>query len=165
MRLPAPDVTQHWGNHMPVGSIASPLGPLYVTVEDQAITRLSWLGEGEDDHPLIIQAAEQLDGYFGRELIEFDLPLAPKATQSQKRFLDALLAIPYGETKTYGQISKELGISAQAAGQACGANPIAILIPCHRVIGTGHLGGFSAPDGIETKVELLKLEGAASLLI
>ena len=62
-------------------------------------------------------------------------------------------------------MAKALSISAQAAGQACGANPIAIIIPCHRVLGTNNLGGFSAPGGVETKVVLLKLEGAASLLI
>jgi O6-methylguanine-DNA--protein-cysteine methyltransferase len=62
-------------------------------------------------------------------------------------------------------MAKDLGISAQAAGQLCGGIPVAILIPCHRVLGSGHLGGFSAPGGIETKVALLKLEGAASLLI
>lgn len=150
---------------MTTGVIASPLGPLYVTVKAEAITRLSWEGEGSDEHPLIAETGRQLQHYFKRKLTEFDLPLSPNVTPAQQRFLDALVAIPYGETMTYGQISKKLGISAQAAGQACGANPISIVVPCHRVIGTGHLGGFSAPDGIEKKVELLKLEGAASLLI
>ena len=150
---------------MPTGSIASPLGPLFVSVDGEAITKLSWLGEGDDNHPLIDETARQIDRYFRRELTEFQLPLAPECSDAQKRFCNALLSIPYGETKTYRQMAKELGISAQAAGQACGGNPIAILIPCHRVIGSGHLGGFSAPDGIEKKVELLKLERAASLLI
>ena len=114
---------------------------------------------------LLDMAATQINEYFQRSRTEFDLPLAPRVSLNQQRFLDALIAIPYGETRTYGEMAKALNISAQAAGQACGANPIGIIIPCHRVTGTGNLGGFSAPDGIEKKVELLKLEGAASLLI
>ncbi len=143
----------------------SPLGPLTLTEGNGAITHLDWGGNGTDQTPLLTQAIGQLEEYFNGERTEFTLPLSPKATASQQRFLDALIAIPYGETRTYGEMAKTLGISAQAAGQSCGANPIAILIPCHRVTGTGNLGGFSAPDGIEKKVALLKLEGAASLLI
>ncbi len=95
----------------------------------------------------------------------FNLPLAPQVTSAQARFDAAMLAIPYGETRTYGQMAKALGISAQDAGQHCGANRIAILIPCHRVLGTANLGGYSGRGGIETKVALLRLEGAAGLLI
>ena len=76
-----------------------------------------------------------------------------------------MVAIPLGETRTYGDLSRALGAPAQAIGQACGANPIPILIPCHRILGAKALGGFSAPGGVETKVWLLKHEGAASLLI
>ncbi|NNF92729.1 MAG: methylated-DNA--[protein]-cysteine S-methyltransferase [Boseongicola sp.] len=143
----------------------TPLGPITLTKEDGAITRLDWAAGGTDKTPLLVEAARQLTAYFEGRLTRFSLPLAPKGSPSLRRFLDALSDIPYGETKTYGEMAQTLGISAQAAGQACGANPIAILIPCHRVIGTGHLGGFSARGGVETKVELLKLEGAASLLI
>ncbi len=151
---------------MPSLTLDSPLGPLTLAEENEAITRLTWWSEDHgEDTPLLHEAARQLSAYFNGDLTEFDLPLAPNGTPSQQRFLDALIAIPYGETKTYGEMAKMLDISAQAAGQACGANPIAIIIPCHRVTGTGNLGGFSAPDGIEKKVELLKLEGAASLLI
>ena len=150
---------------MPSLTTESPIGPLTLWEEDGAITRLDWQGSGSDKTTVLTRAKEQLAAYFNRELQVFKLPLAPKVTANQQRFLDALLAIPYGETRTYGEMAKTLGISAQAAGQACGANPIAILIPCHRVTGTGNLGGFSAPDWIERKVELLKLEGAASLLI
>jgi len=74
-------------------------------------------------------------------------------------------AIPYGETRAYGQIARALDAPAQAVGQACGRNAIAILIPCHRVVGADGLGGFSAPGGVETKVALLRHEGAYSLLI
>jgi methylated-DNA-[protein]-cysteine S-methyltransferase len=150
---------------MPELTADSPLGRLTLTETDGAITRLRWGGQGSDHTPVLDAAAGQLALYFDRKLTRFDLPLRPVASDGQLRFLDALRAIPYGETRTYGEIAKDLGISAQAAGQACGANPIAILIPCHRVTGTGNLGGFSAPGGIETKVALLRLEGAASLLI
>ena len=143
----------------------SPLGRITLVEEDGAITALDWGGEGADHTPVLDEAQRQLAAYFAHQLTEFDLPLAPDVSANQQRFLDALLAIPFGETKTYGEIAKETGLSAQAAGQACGANPIAIVIPCHRVIGTGNLGGFSARGGIETKVALLKHEGAASLLI
>jgi methylated-DNA-[protein]-cysteine S-methyltransferase len=71
--------------------------------------------------------------------------------------------IPHGETRTYGQIAKRVGAAPQAVGQACGANPLPILIPCHRVTGTDWFGGFSAPGGVETKAALLRHEGALLL--
>lgn len=150
---------------MPQLTTDSPIGHLTLTEEDGAITRLTWDDTGSDTTPLLVRAATQLAEYFDGKRTAFDLPLTPKATASQQRFLDALIEIPFGETKTYGEMAAALGISAQAAGQACGANPIAVIIPCHRVTGTGNLGGFSAPGGIEKKVALLKHEGAASLLI
>lgn len=150
---------------MPALTVQSPIGPLTLIEEEGAITRLLWEGDGTDHTPLLTEAAHQIERYFAGDLTRFDLPLAPKVTPSQERFLDALLAIPFGVTRTYGEIAKDLGISAQAAGQACGANPIAVIIPCHRVVGADTLGGFSAAGGIETKVALLKHEGAASLLI
>ena len=76
-----------------------------------------------------------------------------------------MAAIPLGETRSYGQIAAAVGAPAQAVGQACGANPIPIIIPCHRILGARTLGGFSAPGGVETKVALLRHEGAAGLLI
>uniref|UniRef100_UPI003EC0E69D methylated-DNA--[protein]-cysteine S-methyltransferase n=1 Tax=Primorskyibacter sedentarius TaxID=745311 RepID=UPI003EC0E69D len=82
-----------------------------------------------------------------------------------RRTCDAMSAIPFGETRTYGEIAKALGAPAQAIGQACGGNPIPLIIPCHRVLAASNLGGFSGRHGIETKVWLLKHEGAASLLI
>ena len=143
----------------------SPLGPITLREEDSAIVALDWGGCGVDSTPVLVEAHRQLAAYFAGELSEFDVPLAPKVSARQKEFLDALLAIPFGETMTYGEIAEVTGMSAQGAGQACGANPIAILIPCHRVTGTGNLGGFSAKGGVETKVALLRLEGAAGLLI
>ena len=74
-------------------------------------------------------------------------------------------AIPFGETVTYGDIARALGAPAQAVGQACGGNPIAIIIPCHRVLGSGGLGGFSGAGGVETKVALLRHEGGYPFLV
>jgi methylated-DNA-[protein]-cysteine S-methyltransferase len=150
---------------MPALTLQSPIGPFTLVEDNGSIARLLWVDGHADDTPLLREAAGQVARYFDRQLERFTLPLAPQVTPSQQRFLDALVEIPFGETRTYGEMAKALGLSAQAAGQACGANPIAILIPCHRVIGTGHLGGFSAAGGVETKVALLKHEGAASLLI
>ncbi len=143
----------------------TPIGPITLVAEDEALVALDWGGASNDPSPVLADAHKQLAEYFDGSRRRFDVPLAPRVSASQKRFLDALLAIPYGETKTYGEIAAEAGLSAQAAGQACGANPIAIFIPCHRVLGATSLGGFSAKGGIETKVALLKLEGAAGLLI
>ncbi len=143
----------------------TPLGPVTLVEENEAIVSLDWGGAERDETPLLIEAQQQLAQYFAHGREAFELPLAPKGSDTLLHFLDALRAIPYGETKTYGEIAKETGLSAQAAGQACGANPIAIIIPCHRILGADGLGGFSAQGGVETKVALLKHEGAASLLI
>ena len=152
---------------MPNLTIDSPLGPLCLTEEAGAITRLTWGLGNHDETPVLLEAKRQLAAYFNSELKRFDLPLAPDVSQPHARVLDAMRQIPFGETKTYGDLSKATGLPAQAVGQACGANPIAILIPCHRVTGTGpgKLGGFSAPGGVETKIALLKHENAYSLLI
>ena len=144
----------------------TPLGPFWVEVAEGAVTRAGWgRAEPAGEDPLVPEALAQLAGYFARRRTAFDLPLAPPVPEAQRRFMEALAQIPFGETRTYGQMARALGISAQEAGQACGRNCIGVIVPCHRVTGTGHLGGFSAPGGVETKVALLKLEGAASLLI
>ncbi len=145
---------------------ASPVGPLGADAVDGAITRLLWGRDGTlTDGPLHQQMAEELAAYFAGQLRQFQIPVAPKGSAFQQRFYAALCAIPYGETRTYGDLAKELGVSAQAIGQACGANPIAIIIPCHRVLAADGLGGYSGAGGIEAKVALLRLEGAAGLLI
>ena len=147
-------------------TLASPLGDLTLTEEDGAVTQLSWGRQaGPPCTALLERAALQLAAYFEGRLTQFDLPLRPVGSAFQQSFLTALCAIPFGETVTYGDLSKMLGRPAQAIGQACGANPIPIIIPCHRVLGGSTLGGFSAPGGVETKVWLLKHEGAAGLLI
>ena len=144
----------------------SPVGPLTVWEEEGAIVRLSWdrreIGEVTS---VISQALRELDAYFAGELRESAVPWRAGETEFQRTFLKALFDIPFGETKTYGELSGNLGVSAQAIGQACGANPIPVIVPCHRVLSAQGLGGFSGHGGVETKVELLKHEGAASLLI
>jgi methylated-DNA-[protein]-cysteine S-methyltransferase len=145
-------------------SLDSPFGPLTLTEEDGEITGLFWQGGAGDRSPVLDEARRQLAEYFAGDREEFDLPLR-FGDGFQGRFLRALAAIPFGQTRTYGDLAKDLGVSPQAIGQACGANRIPILIPCHRVLAQCGLGGFSAPGGIETKVALLRHESAASLLI
>ena len=144
--------------------VDGPFGPLTLTEEAGVIVRLDWRALPGTPTPLLDEAARQLAAYFDRRLTRFDLPLAflPGLAGDVQR---AMTAIPYGETRTYGDLSRALEVPAQAIGQACGANPLPILIPCHRILSATGLGGYSAPGGIETKVALLKLEGAASLLI
>lgn len=146
-------------------TVPSPVGPLTLCEEDGRITHLRWRGAGRDETATLRAAAAQLDEYFSGTRRRFDLPLDPQVPPDLQRFLDALSAIPYGETRTYGDLASTLNIPPQVAGQACGANPIAIFIPCHRVLAADGLGGYSGLGGIETKVTLLKLERAASLLI
>ena len=148
-------------------TVASPLGTIVLTQEGDAITRLTW-GATRDAPPstsLLARASDQLVAYFANDLTVFDLPLAPKGSEFQIDVCAAMLAIPFGETRTYGELARYLDAPAQAIGQACGGNPIPIIIPCHRVLGANGLGGFSGSGGIEDKVWLLKHEGAASLLI
>ncbi|WP_163846335.1 methylated-DNA--[protein]-cysteine S-methyltransferase [Pseudooceanicola aestuarii] len=146
--------------------IPTPTGPLYVTAEGEVITRVTWrpqpVTEGAD---LLDQARIQLDAYFAGTRHAFDLPLEVRGSDLQKRVCAAMRAIPFGETTTYGAISRALGVPAQAIGQACGGNPMPVIIPCHRVLGATGLGGFSGEGGVETKVALLRHEGAAGLLI
>jgi methylated-DNA-[protein]-cysteine S-methyltransferase len=149
---------------MPSASLNTPVGPVTVTEEDGVVTRLGWHGGHDGRSPVLDAALDQLGEYFAGTRETFDLPLA-FGTGFQADFLRALVAIPFGQTRTYGDLAKILGVSAQAVGQACGANRIPILIPCHRVLAQCGLGGYSGKGGIETKVMLLRLESAASLLI
>lgn len=155
------------GVGMNVAVLDSPVGRLGVFEQDGAITRLVW---GADpvgaDTPLLAEAVDQLRAYFNKSLTEFNLPTRVEGSDFQRAVCAAMCAIPYGETLTYGEIAKLTGNSAQAVGNACGANPIPIIIPCHRVMGARNkLVGFSGAGGVETKVQLLRLEGAAGLLI
>lgn len=151
---------------MYMSSLSTPVGRLRVVSDGSAITVLDWRRAArQDERPELRAACAQLAAYFDGRLTEFDLPLAVEGSAFQKQVCAAMQAIPFGETLTYGEIARRLGAPAQAVGQACGANPIAVIIPCHRVLGARSLGGFSAAGGVETKVWLLRHEGAAGLLI
>lgn len=157
-------------------TVKSPFGPLTVTEEDGAIVALRFgeaMGEPRET-PLLVAAATQLDAYFYCGLKNFDLRLAPKGSESEQAIWAAMNAIPFGETRSYGEIARAAGSAAHRplapdvgprdVGLACGRNPIPIIQPCHRVLAAGGaLGGFSAPGGIETKLALLRHEGAMLL--
>lgn len=147
-------------------SIPSPFGPLVVTVRNGAVAQVTWGNTRWDDaDPLLDRAQAQLEGYFAGARRDFDLPLEISGSAFQRDVCAAISAIPFGETLTYGEIARRLGAPPQAVGQACGHNPIPVIVPCHRVLAANGLGGFSARGGIETKVALLRHEGAAGLLI
>ena len=147
-------------------SVDTQFGRVGITEQDGAIVALDWVGANLGEAtPLLREAAAQMRAYDEGRLETFDLPIYVKGSDFQRAVCDAMSAIPFGYTRTYGEIGKDLGHPAQAIGQACGGNPIAIIIPCHRVMGAKGLTGFSAKGGVETKVALLRHEGAASLLI
>ena len=149
---------------MTAGTLDTPLGPVSLSAAGGRIVALDWRAAAGPAGPLEAEGLRQLAAYFAGARQGFDLPLdwGSGLHQAVRR---AMAAIPLGETRSYGQIAEAVGAPAQAVGQACGANPIPILIPCHRVLGARTLGGFSAPGGIEAKVWLLRHEGAAGLLI
>jgi methylated-DNA-[protein]-cysteine S-methyltransferase len=142
--------------------VPTPFGPVTLVEAEGRLVRLDWRDDPGEPSALLDEAAAQLRAYFDRRLARFDLPLdwGEGLNGDVRR---AMAAIPFGETRTYGQIAKAVGAPAQAVGQACGANPLPILIPCHRVTGTDWFGGFSAPGGVETKAALLAHEGALLL--
>ncbi|KUJ80412.1 cysteine methyltransferase [Ruegeria marisrubri] len=151
---------------MPRICIDTQFGRLCIEESEGAIVRLAW--GGEDDAPdsaLLREAARQMRAYADGQLQRFDLPLKVSGSDFQNNVCHAMRSIPFGETRTYGDLAAELVYSAQAVGQGCGGNPIPVIIPCHRVLGANGLGGFSGGSGIETKVALLRHEGAAGLLI
>ena len=145
-------------------SIDSPLGPVRVIEIDGAIADIKFaMSPRQDNTPLLSRAAEQLADYFAGERQSFDLPLAPPHSTFQARVRDAMLAIPYGETRSYGELAAKTGSAARAVGQGCGSNPIPIVVPCHRVLAAGgKIGGFSARGGVTTKRWLLAHEAPAA---
>ncbi len=149
---------------MPEMTVPSPFGPLTLVEDEGRIVSLRWGGAAHDASPLLAEAARQLAEYFAGTRRDFDLPVA-FLPGLQGEVMRAMCAIPFGETRTYGDLARALGVPAQAIGQACGANPVPVIVPCHRVLGAAGLGGYSAPGGVETKVALLRHEGAASLLL
>jgi len=142
-------------------TLDTPTGPVTVTEEDDAIVAVTWGGGGRDDSPLLQSAAQQLREYFAARRRAFDLPLMPRGSDFHRAVWREMLTIPYGRTKSYGDLAKATDSIARAVGTACGANPIPIFIPCHRVLAADRqLGGFSGGKGAETKAFLLTLEGA-----
>lgn len=144
---------------VPQLSLHSPIGDLTVSEEDGGIVAVDWgWGRDQDETPLLRQARGQLEAYFDGRLDRFDLPLTPHGTPYRRRVWQALRGIPFGQTRTYVEIAVVAGGSARSVGQANGRNPIPILIPCHRVVASGGLGGYSGGDGLDTKRYLLALE-------
>lgn len=153
-------------------TMESPIGPLTIVAHADAIVAIDWgddhagsaavehaLDVAPDDHPVLALAAAQLTEYFDGTRTEFDLPLDPNGTPFQHQAWDALVRIPYGETVSYGEQATMLGDKnkARAVGAANGRNPIPIVVPCHRVVGSnGHLTGFAG--GLDTKAWLLDHE-------
>jgi methylated-DNA-[protein]-cysteine S-methyltransferase len=117
----------------------SALGMLTVTEVGGAIVTLRWQGTAATaaPTPLLAEAARQLAAYFDKRLGDFDLPLRPAGSPFQQAVWLAMCRIPAGATRSYGAIAAELGAPARAVGGACGANPIPIIIPCHRILATG----------------------------
>jgi len=144
-------------------SISSPVGNLILDEDQDAIVSIRWAettaGNGS---PLLVEAARQLDAYFAGRLTEFDLPLRPTGSPFERGVWAAMQDIPYGETRSYGDLAAATQSAPRAVGRACGKNPIPIVIPCHRVLGKGWMGGYSGSGGLKTKEVLLTLEGALS---
>lgn len=152
----------------------SPIGELTLLANDDGLVGIDWDDDGDhhtavpdgevtdvaaDDHATLRLAVEQLREYFAGTRTEFDVPLAAVGTPFQHRAWDALVRIPYGETVSYGEQALMLGDKnkARAVGAANGKNPIPIIVPCHRVVGSnGHLTGFAG--GLDTKAWLLDHE-------
>ncbi len=155
--------------------LPSPIGELLLTSDGQALTRLYMDAERQSSRPQegwvrddarFKSARQQLAAYFAGELTGFDLPLAGEGTAFQKQVWKALCDIPYGETISYGEVARRIGDpkAVRAVGLANGANPISIIIPCHRVIGAnGSLTGYGG--GLPVKRALLALEQGQGALL
>ncbi|MBF0624741.1 MAG: methylated-DNA--[protein]-cysteine S-methyltransferase [Magnetococcales bacterium] len=146
-------------------SCPSPLGPLTLVGESGFLRALLWetpdppVGRERSDSPLAARTRAWLADYFTRRAPVVDLPLGPRGTPHQQRVWAVLATIPPGTTRTYGSLARMLKSSPRAVGQAVGANPLPILIPCHRVVAVRGMGGYSGRGGVESKRRLLLLEG------
>jgi methylated-DNA-[protein]-cysteine S-methyltransferase len=152
-------------------TISSPVGPLRLYADDRGLIAILFQNESPDDfnvslanekpdHPVLRETERQLQAYFAGKLKTFSLPLDARGTDFQQQVWDALQTIPYGETRSYAQIARQIGRpkATRAVGAANGRNPLPIVVPCHRVIGAnGTLTGFSG--GLTAKTRLLALEG------
>jgi methylated-DNA-[protein]-cysteine S-methyltransferase len=150
---------------MPRTIVDTPIGPLGLIASDTALEAVLFDGRRvrpEGESPVLAEAARQLAAYFAGELVAFDLPLELHGTEFQRQCWLALATIPYGQTVSYGEQARRLGLGnekARAVGAANGSNPLPIVLPCHRVIGAdGSLTGFGG--GLHVKRFLLELEGA-----
>ena len=143
------------------------IGPVSIEERDEKIVRVGW-GEVAPERtvsPVLKNAADQLKAYFAERLSEFDLPIAPPGSTFQQRVWSAMCEIPHGETWTYGQLAARADTAPRAVGGACGANPIPIIIPCHRVLAANGRGGYSGRGGLKTKSALLDLENRKARLL
>lgn len=157
-------------NHLVYKDINSPVGLIRLVATNKGLAAVLWEGEDyqrsklsepvrNDQDPILLQTEQQLKEYFEKKRTVFDLPLDFKGTAFQVRVWEALLDIPFGVTKSYGDLARTLGDikAVRAVGGALNKNPIAIVVPCHRVVGTsGKLVGFAG--GLENKSVLLDLE-------
>ncbi|MBI4968801.1 MAG: methylated-DNA--[protein]-cysteine S-methyltransferase [Rhodospirillales bacterium] len=144
-------------------SFHSPLGDLTLTDEGGRIISLDWgWARDQGTTPLLQKAKKQVLDYLQGRLRKFDLPVDPPGTAFQRSVWRQMQAIPFGKTRSYAELAARLKSGPRAVGGACGKNPIPIIIPCHRVVGSGGgLGGFSSPGGVDTKKRLLSIEGGA----
>jgi methylated-DNA-[protein]-cysteine S-methyltransferase len=150
---------------LPQLSLHTAIGDLTISEDDGAIVALDWgWGCTQTISRLLVHARDQLFAYFDGVLTEFDLPLRPAGTPYRRRVWDTLRRIPYGATRSYGDIARRVGGSPRAVGQANASNPIPIIIPCHRVLASNGMGGYSGGDGLATKRALLALESRAHSL-
>jgi methylated-DNA-[protein]-cysteine S-methyltransferase len=156
--------------------IDSPVGNLKLVASDNGLVAVLWQNEKLNRvrlnelventmHPILLDSERELGEYFAGKRKTFSVPLDMRGTPFQKNVWHAALAIPFGETRSYGQLAKQLGNpqAMRAVGAANGRNPISIIVPCHRVIGSsGKLTGFAG--GLETKAHLLNLEKSGTRL-
>lgn len=149
---------------MPIAVIDSPVGTLEVEEREEKIVRIRWAPEHpsklEPSSPILERTCDALDRYFSGTSESFEIPLAPVGSKFQLSVWREMQAIPRGETRTYGDLARDLDSAPRAVGVACGANPIPIIVPCHRVVAATGLGGYSGGNGLDTKIFLLRLEGA-----
>lgn len=124
-------------------TIESPIGPLTLSSRDGVLTGLSWGIQASGDPDLVVErAAAQLDDYFTGRSPSFDLGIETGGSPFQKSVWAAMCAIPPGRTLSYGEVARQLDSAPRAVGGACGKNPIVIVVPCHRIVGSTGLGGF-----------------------
>lgn len=150
--------------------IETPVGELTLVASDRGVVAILWEDDSpsrvklsttqhDDDHPILCETERQLRAYFAGELQHFTLPMDARGTEFQQKVWHALTTIPFGETRSYGQIATQIGHpkAVRAVGAANGRNPLSIIAPCHRVIGSnGKLTGFAG--GLAVKAFLLALE-------